>query len=393
MNETFMRKLTVMVVDSEGELSFEIDSMLMQRVKAVHYIKDPAEAIRDFNSIMPQLVVIDLKLAIMDIVDFSSKIKNLNPECEIIVILGFIEPHKLIEMVNMGIYRFVLKPISVPKLSEALTKSIDTLMDRALSFQSKYMQEILNAEDNPVFETDGVSIFKANKAFMECFGAKTIKQFSQTYPDLSSIFVMDEQAKLSKGWLRDFILNGEEPKALVYDNRRGEKREFYLELGVSEVTKDHFIVTMTDITEIEKSFNRKIEMLSSQINSKEKIKFRSMLEFEIARCKRYKKTFSLVLVNFDVDSGEDIEAWEKIFKVMRHTLRSSDLFAKVDKNQLAVIATETPRQGAARMLERLQAELDKLAKDGLQVRFKGGAVEYSVDDSVQTLFKKAVSTL
>lgn len=78
---------------------------------------------------------------------------------------------------------------------------------------------------------------------------------------------------------------------LVYDNRGGRKREFYLGLGVSEVTKDHFIVTMTDIAEIEKSFNRKIEMLSFQINSKEKIKFRSMLEFEIARCKRYKKTF------------------------------------------------------------------------------------------------------
>ncbi len=93
-----------------------------------------------------------------------------------------------------------------------------------------------------------------------------------------------------------------------------------MELGVSEVTKDHYIVTMTDITEIEKSFNRKIEMLSSQINSKEKIKF-------------------------------------------------------------------------CLMLERLQVELDKLSNDGLQVRFKGGAVEYSADDSVQTLFKKAVSAL
>lgn len=120
---------------------------------------------------MPQLVILDLKLAMMDIVDFASKIKNINSECELIVTLGFLEPHKLVEMVNLDIYRFVLKPLSVPKLSDALSKSIDTLMDRALSFQSKYMQEILNAEDNPVFETDGISVLKANKAFMECFGA------------------------------------------------------------------------------------------------------------------------------------------------------------------------------------------------------------------------------
>ncbi len=393
MNETFMKKLTVMVVDSDGELSFEIDNMLMQRVKNIHYVKDPAEAINDFARIVPQLVIIDLKLAIMDIVDFSAKIKNLNSECEIIVVLGFIEPHKLIDMINLGIYRFIIKPISVPKLFEAVAKSIDTLMDKALSYQSKYMQEILNAEDNPVFETDGMCIFKANRAFMECFGAKTMRQFNQACPNLSAIFALDEVGKLGKDWLRDFIMNSEEPKALIYDNRKGEKREFYLEIGVSEATKDHFIVSMTDITEIEKSFNRKLEMLSSQINSKEKIKFRSMLEFEISRCKRYKKTFSLAVINLGVPDNNDLGVWESAFDIMRHTLRSSDLFAKVDKNQFAIIATETPEQGAIKMLDRLRVEFGKLQCGDAALKFDGGAVEYSADDNAQSLFKKASGQL
>lgn len=43
--------------------------------------------------------------------------------CEIIIALGFVEPHKLIEMVNMGIHRFVIKPLSVPKLAEAISKA------------------------------------------------------------------------------------------------------------------------------------------------------------------------------------------------------------------------------------------------------------------------------
>lgn len=391
MNESFMKKITVMVVDSDGELGFEIEGMLSSKVKSIHYIKDPVEALKEFNAIAPQLVIIDLKLAMMDVVEFASKIKNMNTECELVMALGFIEPHKLIEMVNLGIYRFVMKPLSVPKLADAISKAMESLLARAMAFQYRYMQEILNAEDNPVFETDGTVVYKANKAFMDCFGAKNVKQFGQSIPDLASMFTFDNGAKLPPNWLKEFIRNNEEPKILLYDNRKAEKREFYLEFGVSEVMKDHFVVTMTDVTEMERAFNRKLAMLSAQINSKEKIKFRSMLEFEIARCKRYKKSFSLALISFEIEDGEAIEDWEKIFKVVRHTLRSSDLFAKVDKNQLAVIATETPKEGAKILLERLKKELEALKKEGCKVRFKAGAVEFGEGDTSQTLFKKVVS--
>jgi DNA-binding NarL/FixJ family response regulator len=386
LNESFMKRITVMVIDNDGELSFEIEGMLSSRVKSIHYIKDPAEALRDFNSIMPQVVIVDLKLAMMDIVDFASKIKNMNAECELIVTLGFLEPHKLIEMVNLGIYRFVPKPLSVPKLADAVSKAMDSLLDRAVSFQSKYMQEILNAEDNPVFETDGVTVLKANKAFMECFGAKSIKQFSLAYPTLVSMFKLEEGVQTSPNWLKDYIQENEEPKAILYDNRLGEKREFFLDFGVSEATKNNFVVTMTDITGVEKTFNRRIEMLSSQINSKEKIKFRSMLEFEIARCKRYKKNFSLLLISFEIVENAAVEEWEKVFKVMRHTLRSSDLFAKVDTKQLAVIATETHKSDAKRILVRLDEEFKR---QGFDIGFKGNAAEFSEEDTVQSIFKKA----
>jgi len=391
MNESFMRKVTVLVIDCEGELSLQIEAMLATKVKSIHYIKDPVEALKEFNRISPQLVITDLKLAMMDIVEFVSKIKSMNTECELVMTLGFVEPHKLIEIVNLGVYRFIMKPLSAPKLSDTVLKAMETLLAKATAFQSKYMQEILNAEDNPVFETDGITIFKANKAFMDCFGAKNVRQFGLTLPDLASLFNFGGSEQLSTNWLRDFIQNSEEPKLLIYDNRKGEKREFYLEFGVSEVTKGNFVVSMTDITEMERSFNRKLEMLSAQINSKEKIKFRSMLEFEIARCKRYKKSFSLLLISFDIEECELIEDWERIFKVVRRTLRSSDLFAKVDKNQLAVIATETPRDGAKILLERLKKELEVLKEEGCNVGFKAGAVEFGEGDTSQTLFKKAVN--
>lgn len=392
MNESFMKKLTVLIIDSEGELTFELEGVLASKVKAVHYIKEPAEAIKNFSTISPQLVIMDLKLAMMDIVDLVSKIKNINPECEVIIILGFAEPHKLVEMVNMGIYRFLLKPISVPKLSDTISKAVDALMDKALSFQYKYMQEILNTESNPVFATDGKVVLKANKAFLDCFGAKSLSQFLAHHPTINTIFILDKEKMSSPGWLKEFV-SSSEPTVEVYDNRKNTKRVFLLDMAASESAHGQYVVTMSDITDIEHGFDKKIEMLSSQITAKEKVKFRSMLDFEIARCKRHKKSFSLVIIELDIKKGEDIEAWEKIFKAVRQILRSSDLVAKVDKDQVAVIATETHEKDAVELLGRLKEELLKLCSNSLQLSVKGCAVEYAQEDGVDSLFKKAVNGL
>lgn len=388
-----MRKTTIMVVDSDGVLSREVEAMLSLRVKNIHYIKDPSEAIRDFASVMPQIVITDLKIAMMDTVDFVSKIKNMNYSCELIVALGFVEPHKLIEMVDMGIYRFVQKPLTAPKLMDAIGKAMDSLVEKAVTFQSKYMQEILNAEDNPVFATDGVTILKANKAFLDCFGAKSLNQFLLNFPDIISIFGPDDGATGSLDWLKDFITKSEEPKVQIYDNRLGQKRVFLLDLGVSEATRGYYVVTMTDITDIEGFFNRKIELLSSQINSKERIKFRSMLEFEVARCKRYNKTFSLVLIGFEIDEKGAIEGWDKIFKIVRKSLRESDLFSKIDKNRLAIIATETPTAETSLILDRLKTEFENLKQEGFDLKFRCNLVEFGSDDTAQSLLKRAMDGL
>jgi FixJ family two-component response regulator/GGDEF domain-containing protein len=393
MNETFIKKTTVLVVDSDDELSIEVSDILSSRVKAIHYVRDTTDALKVFHEVMPQIVIADLRASTLEIVDFSAKLKSLNYSCELIIVIGHVEPHKLIELVNLGINGFVLKPLSPAKMIDAISKAMDLLLEKAVTFQSKYMQEILNAEENPVFATDGITVLKANKSFLDCFGAKSLSQFSQTYKDLAAVFSFEEGKELSLQWLKEFVLDSEEPKVLIYDNRKGENRVFLLQMGNSGVAKGYFVVTMSDITDIEAVFSRKIEMLSSQISSKERIRFRSMLEFEIARCKRYKKVFSLLLMGFDEHDDLGIEEWEEVFKVIRKELRSSDLFAKVDKNQLAIIATETCRDDASILLQRFRDEFEKMGADKCAAQFRCGAAEFCETDTAATLLKRATSDM
>ena len=151
---------------------------------------------------------------------------------------------------------------------------------------------------------------------------------------------------------------------------------------------------MTDITDIEASFEKKIEMLSSQVLSKDKLRFRYMLELEVARCKRYKNIFSLIVGKFDLRDDFALEEWDEIFKIIRHALRSTDIFSKIDNNQIAIIATETDINGANIVVDRLKKEFEKLESDnGIIIGYKGCAVEFDEQDSVQSIFKRAMDCL
>jgi hypothetical protein len=50
-----MKKLTVFIVDNEGELTFEMEGILTSKVKNIHYFKDPTEAIKNFSIIFAKV--------------------------------------------------------------------------------------------------------------------------------------------------------------------------------------------------------------------------------------------------------------------------------------------------------------------------------------------------
>lgn len=393
VNPNIIKKATVLVVDTgDNTLSREVSDILDGKVKSVHIAKTQSEAIYLFAKISPQIVMFDSQHSSLNIIDFVSELRRLNSNAEVVVTTGFVEPLKLLEFVDMGIHKFVIKPITMPKLVDTINKAMESVVEKVASSNAKYMFEVLNAEDTPVFSTDGRVVVKANKAFLDCFGARSLSQFCSTYTDLKSAFGADDEN--SEEWFNRFLQTSDEPKVSLYDNRLGEQRLFLFRMGSRGFDKNNFVVTMTDITDIEASFEKKIEMLSSQVLSKDKLRFRYMLELEVARCKRYKKIFSLIVGKFDLRDDFALEEWDEIFKIIRHALRSTDIFSKIDNNQIAIIATETDINGANIVVDRLKKEFEKLESDNeIIIGYKGCAAEFDEQDSVQSIFKRAMDCL
>jgi diguanylate cyclase (GGDEF)-like protein len=99
---------------------------------------------------------------------------------------------------------------------------------------------------------------------------------------------------------------------------------------------------------------------------------------ELRRAERYCEFLSLVMIDMssalaDQSSSAEVKAIKDLGHLVGETVRATDILAKLGTNRLALLLTETPKEGAFRLAERLaekitgsslSKELQKL-KEGL----------------------------
>ena len=83
---------------------------------------------------------------------------------------------------------------------------------------------------------------------------------------------------------------------------------------------------------------------------------------ELRRAERYCEFLSLVLIDMssalaDQSSVEEAKAVKGLGQLVHRTVRATDILAKLGKNRLAVLLTETPKEGAFRLAERLSEKI------------------------------------
>jgi len=83
---------------------------------------------------------------------------------------------------------------------------------------------------------------------------------------------------------------------------------------------------------------------------------------ELRRAERYCEFLSLVLIDMssalaDQSSSAEVKAIKDLGQLVGTTLRATDVLAKLGKNRLAVLLTETPKEGAFRLAERLSEKI------------------------------------
>ncbi len=120
----------ILLVDDEQDIRDVLKVSLSDMGHEVHLAENGKEALHIFTEINPPIVLTDIKMPGMDGIELLKKIKQDNPETEVVMITGHGDMKIAIESLQYGAVDFITKPINVDALEIALKRVHDKIFMR-----------------------------------------------------------------------------------------------------------------------------------------------------------------------------------------------------------------------------------------------------------------------
>lgn len=108
---------SILIVEDEPELAEAYQSLLLQSGYAVTVAHNGKEALEMAESTPPQLILLDLRMPIMDGVEFLQKynLKDEHPDVKVVVFSNYDMQDEIDDAYRLGADRYVLKAWASPK--------------------------------------------------------------------------------------------------------------------------------------------------------------------------------------------------------------------------------------------------------------------------------------
>jgi diguanylate cyclase (GGDEF)-like protein len=125
--------------------------------------------------------------------------------------------------------------------------------------------------------------------------------------------------------------------------------------------------------------------------------FEEILRKELKRAERSKKSVAVLLL--DLNNFKTIndtyghkagdELLKKFSKIIKESIRESDIAVRLGGDEILLFLPETDEEGAKRVLERIQKNLEKISLDGIEIGVTGGIASWREGEDFSATLEKA----
>jgi signal transduction histidine kinase len=120
----------ILLVDDEQDIRAVLNLSLSDLGYDVLEAENGAEALRIFKTARPPIVMADIKMPGMDGIELLQKVKNENPDTEVIMITGHGDMDLAIKSLKYQATDFITKPINIDVLEIALQRARERILTR-----------------------------------------------------------------------------------------------------------------------------------------------------------------------------------------------------------------------------------------------------------------------
>lgn len=123
--------LRLLYVEDDEQVSAVMQRILKRRFSEVACAKDGQEALEIFTNGNVDMMIVDMNIPLLNGLELCTKVREINEDIPIIMLTAFDQSDCLSQAIEIGIDRFLSKPIS----TEALDKHLKILARRAILYK------------------------------------------------------------------------------------------------------------------------------------------------------------------------------------------------------------------------------------------------------------------
>ena len=157
-------KMKLLIIEDEKITRISLTNTLQKEGYEVYSAMDGEEGINIFNSILPPVVITDLRLPKLGGIEILNSVLKTLPTCKVILITAFATVDTAVTALKMGAYDYLTKPFSPEKLMSILRNigQLQSVMIENLELRNK-----LNSLENRAIIGNSYSIKKLNETIKQ----------------------------------------------------------------------------------------------------------------------------------------------------------------------------------------------------------------------------------
>ncbi|WP_455755490.1 response regulator transcription factor [Sulfurimonas sp.] len=116
--------LKILYVEDNKALRENAAKLLKKFFKHVDTAEDGAIGLELYKKNQYQIVLTDIKMPNMDGMELAKHIKDINPKTKVIVMSAFDNSEYLYSSIELGVYRYLKKPVNIKELTDVLESCV-----------------------------------------------------------------------------------------------------------------------------------------------------------------------------------------------------------------------------------------------------------------------------
>lgn len=117
-----LENMTVLYVENDDNVRAIVSNDLKRYIKSLHTAKNGEDALFKFTQNKPKLVISSIDLPDISGKEFIKELKIKSINCPIIITSSSSDAKVILELIDLGIEKYIVKPIEINELTEAIIK-------------------------------------------------------------------------------------------------------------------------------------------------------------------------------------------------------------------------------------------------------------------------------